>query len=488
MKSSFYAILLIFLIISVIGCSKSSGDSNLPACEFLSTDYGLDQSCKSYLAKEKKDISFCKSYFTVPCYSIVALATKNIRYCEKESPWQNDLCFRKFAIIESNASHCEKIKETHLRDPCFGFLAMQQRNIDFCNSIEDSGWKDGCIKSIGSGEGIICENFADETSKDECYNLLAEINQDAASCGKIKRPILKDDCYYHLAVSLNEPSFCDSISSHAISGSCYYSQAGVQIGILKDEEYCEKLGEMSDSCYYFLAIIKEDQSFCDKIKFDSSDPYSIGRSTCKKRVSLSYNDLEINIKKGNLKFCEKSNEPDYCFRDIARNLRDEKLCEKIRDQQQKNFCYYYLAEDKQDFNICNQIVELESNNKWSNTSVTSCQDNIYSELAKRSTDITTCNNIRNGEKQATCFFEIAVNSKNEALCDNLINKDSKKYCNEAVRERIRSQIVCSQIREDFQYEKARCYQHMRDWEGDRTACGGITDVKYREYCYDGVYV
>lgn len=112
-----------------------------------------------------------------------------------------------------------------------------------------------------------------------------------------------------------------------------------------NEDPCQGLeGETKDACYYNLAEATKDVQLCEKI----SPEWGIalvgsGRNECYTVLGVLLSDLSLCEKGGTRK--------QWCYRSIAVKEKNEKLCEKLKDEE-KSLCYYYLALKKNDPSLC----------------------------------------------------------------------------------------------------------------------------------------
>lgn len=99
----------------------------------------------------------------------------------------------------------------------------------------------------------------------------------------------------------------------------------------EDEETCinQEDNFLQAQCYHILAVIKKNESYCDKMSLNYEDTATINKILC-------YSDL-ARIKT-NPKICEKSIDKIECYAQLSRNLNDATVCDNLEDDGDKSIC------------------------------------------------------------------------------------------------------------------------------------------------------
>jgi len=131
-------------------------------------------------------------------------------------------------------------------------------------------------------------------------------------------------------------------------------------------------------------------------------------------------------------------EKDYCFFGLAKEQKDPQICGQISNQNTiwvedytiKDGCYEILAVDTEDPSLCEKIsldpnpLETGSPENWRNR----CNDEVYRKIAKESKDASKCNFVKDSYRKERCLIEIGKETSNISLCKTIYtNEDSYDY-------------------------------------------------------------
>jgi hypothetical protein len=220
--------------------------------------------------------------------------------------------------LEEFKYELEKIKEPEQE------LAVNSPFIDCSNKV---GTKLRDCNEIN--EGIISGN------PDYCYTV-TDTNQDR--------------CFFEVGKVLNDSSVCNNIISTQIP--CY------DCPTLKDEcfdffgknelkeEYCNQINNNNtkNNCYIYIAIEKQNVSLCEFVL----EKYK-GIRECENQVAVATQELNI---------CNQLTyilERELCYKQLGIATMNLSVCNLIVDTDQyKKECYYGVAKNNQDTNICYQ--------------------------------------------------------------------------------------------------------------------------------------
>jgi hypothetical protein len=214
---------------------------------------------------------------------------------------------------------------------------------------------------------LIVINGCNQTSVDSGQTDTQKISK--YKCGRdaiSKYPELDGDFKYSINISKfalekNDPCICKVIDEEVSQADCY-SKVGMA---MEDETIClliddyNGIGEkdIRADCLAYIAKKKLNTKICDIIKIAGPS------STDKKESCIT-----------NVGFAQKlttcggigdTPQRNWCYLDIARELADPSICEKIeKDDVRKSDCYKTIeALEKKDTNICSEI-EIQSFREW----------------------------------------------------------------------------------------------------------------------------
>lgn len=137
---------------------------------------------------------------------------------------------------------------------------------------------------------------------------------------------------------------------------------------------------------------------------------------------------------------------DYCFQKlVSLGYGDESFCDQINALNVRNFCFTYVARNKQDSHICEGIELYEDSNDLPVLVKRYCKaisenkpeqcggllhpesvsdlliNNCFYYLGVFNNDLSLCNSI-NGFKLDDCYADIAYLSNDKSICDFLSNE------------------------------------------------------------------
>ncbi len=147
---------------------------------------------------------------------------------------------------------CDEALSSHVRNDCYHKLAVAEKDILYCEKIEYSSFTTSRPSSL------------EIRLKNRCYLDLAKLKKDSSICDKIIIDLYDgfsmqpDDCYSDLALFLKDITICDKIKTNIKIDQCYRRLAMD----LKDKSLCEKIKIKSerDECYSALAVTLEDET------------------------------------------------------------------------------------------------------------------------------------------------------------------------------------------------------------------------------------
>lgn len=156
------------------------------------------------------------------------------------------------AIEKKDPRQCSKIKviiqfmgpsEDDLIQQCYFSMAKTLNDSKICEFITRpnySNYRNNCLHDIATALNDIslCESVDDQFDKGACYQTFTRLGTDKAVCEKVQNETGKDFCYLGYVEKTSDISICDSV--------------------IKTDHY-------RDSCYWFVATNKKQESLCEKI-------------------------------------------------------------------------------------------------------------------------------------------------------------------------------------------------------------------------------
>ena len=273
------------------------------------------------------------------------------------------------------------------RESNFCYINLgKEKGLDFCDKIEDSK-KPYCYASIGAAENdsSICDSLV---GKNLCYGLIGGLIGNFNVCEEIK----DYSCIWGLSITSSEVDvkLCEGIKDSNYKDLCYAEEALKA----KDSSICKnKIENFTNKnyCYRDLAVLLQDESLCKNIPLGRCLPlYDAPRDKCYKDVA---------VEAGNSDICKKA----ICGWDY--------------------YCYYDVAKKLNDINICKKVILSEIWRTWPSENY-----NCFAELAISVNDIKTCKELIDKNNRDFCYWGIAEKFKDKSICDNIKEQEIKEEC------------------------------------------------------------
>ncbi len=171
----------------------------------------------------------------------------------------------------------------------------------------------------------MCELVEEHDAYYVCYRTFAYAKQDPCICGladnKKFNDLFQEACYSEVGKVMNDENICNMITNDNPEALFYKSKCLEAVGVSKqDVNICETIPSAQgysdrSSCYFQIAMIKQDPTICQK-------EYA-----------------------------------DTCYGELGIRNKDLEMCNKVvNDIILKGRCLYEVAKAKQDSSLCSQIV------------------------------------------------------------------------------------------------------------------------------------
>lgn len=206
---------------------------------------------------------------------------------------------------------CEDITSGRLKMVCY---AVFFRNHTFCNLAQDfSSYCYDSVFPLIDLSKTFCENLNDSYARLSCFTSLAYKTENGEVCELLRDSTLIDICYTRLVEYLKR--FTDSY-------------------------FCNKIPHESTR-FTCLALIKKDINYCFNITQEIEE-----RSTCLGMLTKNVSYCTIKVTGALSRIVVYS-----CIRNIATDLKDISLCDRIDYEEEKWKCKASLSDT---IKICNE--------------------------------------------------------------------------------------------------------------------------------------
>jgi len=250
--------------------------------------------------------------------------------------------------------------------------------------------------------------------KDENPNACADLKGETEAKTKARQ----DKCYKQVAFALKRADLCDNVKDTSKQEDCFIDLAED----LKKLELCSKLTKGKDECISKVAIAKEDYTICYDIK-------------------------------GNYK--------DICFDKIARTKLSVELCKRVETTHQQTACISYIAAEKEDVKVCDEIL----GNDW---------NRCINEVAFVTGDPEIC---KKSKSKDICYSALARKNKDPALCEEMVDDDSADDCLEELAFTTKDPKICLRM-----WSNEEAYSCVLAFAKEDASVCDLLSGTYKENC------
>jgi hypothetical protein len=278
---------------------------------------------------------------------------------------------------EAYFKECQYLPSLDRIEWCQLNASNYSKNEKGCEPITDSFKKDGCYQlvALNKKEYSVCGLIQDNGIKDSCYFNSASFTHSINPCLKITNITRKEWCYQNISVDLLNESNCEYIQDYDRKKWCYEAVAQEK----KEDNICSKQGMGNTGIC--VALANNSINLC----YSSTD--SEFNQECVIRIAEKNNDPNLCYKIQKQDYYSKINRNIYCISNIAILTKNEFVCSYIKDigdnkdariQDYQDWCYYSVAYDKEETQVCSNIKDKPT------------KDSCYWDLAKIKKDPSVC--------------------------------------------------------------------------------------------------
>lgn len=348
---------------------------NPSMCAEISSSKKAD-TCLMDIYYQTKDHTLCELVRTQTkkdaCKYFVGLTTWEPAICEEiDSQKYMDQCFKRIAEYKYDSSLCARVVDNALRIECenksadpvnvgnvtpkTGFSDIickgLNENAD-CADFSEPYEKDKCFYCMyvgGRMEAHACDELQFEQFKGRCFSAVAVNLGDANVCSRVEGGLLRDSCINQVAVASGDTLLCNDITDTNTRKYCFERASPKR----KTLAFCERIDDLAvrDECFKDVAKDRMDYLICDRIRTPKwSDECNLMRAVsardpdeCDKLSDPDIRDsclLSIGMETLNVNICLdiKNKNRDLCLKIVALNIKDKSICEKIIDEETRQYC------------------------------------------------------------------------------------------------------------------------------------------------------
>ena len=298
----------------------------------------------------------------------------------------------------------------------------EQYSSSVCNNSSDLYEKDECFINFATElqNPSICENIEDVHTKYDCFaesdkEGTMEQNTVVHVCEGIKNKRVKDDCFFVVAFEEDEPSICERITDTAIKDDCFISLSFYSVF---NSSICERIQKQNvrDSCL---------RAVSPKSLYPLGEDYP----------SLELLDPTI---------CEDiKNEAvrGYCYTDSATSWLDTSICQKIQKKDETDYCmdrvneeFYWPQYCRGKYGISSKCFSPVAKIQQVNISVCERFENQQHKynciigIAARQKNLSICQSFKNRLIEDVCYVYTSALNQDSAICEKISNETLRNYC------------------------------------------------------------
>lgn len=400
--------------------------------------------------------------------------TKDIKKCNDiDNLWFRENCKINIVASLKIENMCQSLIENNDKEVCYLILAQMKTDYSLCENIENKNFQEWCRTWAYFEEARIkkdvkiCDNIIHKQVTPSCYNAILDARPDIVSekylpyyyhdynikpfyrileCERnIDNEYNKEKCYELQTERLGDSLLCDNLKNIDGRDRCLYSFAKEN----PDITLCERMFD-GISCYISVAVKKQDVLICDLIK----DQEEV--SSCKRALLFSQGDIES---------CEIAGdyEKDSCFYLLATQLHNPNICQRVENSYTRNTCYNEGARDTHDPVFCERII-----NDLSRTYA------CLIDVAYALDDPNICDKILNPEQLEKCYFYFAKKEKNIKYCERIKDEYYRNICLRDLSSVLKDDNICLKISDKDIMDACYAYSLL---------CEKITGEEKKDACY-----
>jgi len=166
--------------------------------------------------------------------------------------------------------------------------------------------------------------------------------------------------------------------------------------------------------------------------------------------------------------CRSSSDVQVCYSDEGIARQDTAVCDRLIDNPKSaGYCYYSIAEDKNDSSYCPKIKD----EYWA--------DVCYKHFADINVDVNQCKGIKNSDYRQECIYNIAIKTNNYEVCDDL-GQLKMFECLTNIAKELGNVSICKGVASSSY--KPQCVFQIAYKLKDTSICSEMQSNFYKERC------
>jgi len=323
--------------------------------------------------------------------------------------------------------YADKSKNFAARDieECFNYWALKKNDAALCNKLTDAT---NCFETIA----VATSNYSlclDSPSKTDCINHYVTEKKVLSPCkdNLIKLSLQEEiSCKSTYSNSAGVPETCKNEFSNNIDNEidCVLQKIEVTKSQLTDANIsiCSLLSSPSLPCMVIEAISANDPKVCDK------DKEADFANKC-------YFNLAKISKICTLEVCNKAGQVfSDCYTGIAIREKDPVICTNYARDSGKDWCYTEVAKAAQNIGYCISVTDKTlAQNCIAYVTDIKCPDDKNCNLTKD--DCSAIRAIVNKQQLEptwnnpdNCYYKVAIKNLDIDACNQMLNQQSKQEC------------------------------------------------------------
>lgn len=456
----------------------------LPDPDFYSSTEVTQERCLSKVARVKPDRSLCQQLSGESdrdyCHQIstreMVEANQDPEWCQQVgNEFHRSLCAYNTSINTNTYKLCDDILE---HDPDSSFTKEKHRkcysnyfdhkrrevlqSAFSSNGSEDDGGENPHLEiQVRSGEGI---THLAEKALNNYLNSLSDGDK-----GFLDLPLVLGQRIYIEDYLKNKYSPGSRLEAGDI---VRFEQADIREAIQESQSLTDmQLENLSEYTYgrkkYSFSELNEPAlSFCDYKMNTEGKEYE--KYLCKAWLKGEYNVCESDGL--------KDNRTSECYRWLAEKVDNPGVCWTFSQQENKEKCIIVFAHKYKDQEMC-EMIEGDYSRR---------RDMCYMNVAKELEDVSLCEKVSDPGSRDGCRGRIDPSGEEAADCGNFTGRNSKNRCFKEAARKQNDPSLCEKIvspdKKAGVLLRDQCYDALS--KNNPTVCSLIDDSLVRYGCYD----
>ena len=181
---------------------------------------------------------------------------------------------------------------------------------------------------------------------------------------------------------------------------------------------------------------------------------------------------------------DNTSERNKCFHDLALDLGDISLCDKIKNfSNLKDECYFDVAIKKNDISLCDKLPETkETDGKIRSECYAEFSNYSNQSESNESPDDAKCDEMADQVTRDKCYLDTAIVEKDPDICESIVGVNTREQCYIKVAQARGDPEICERASE-LGGGRTQCYLILSKKLQSLELCEKIQDQDAKYICF-----